>query len=93
MRKAKRNIPVNRSEYQLLRWSVEAHISDHVADPVLARDLCNELMRQFVQAMADTQLKRAAAKRSFVTFRRDKEVIVPSWALSKPRKLSVLRDI
>lgn len=84
---------MDKSEYQLLRWSVEAHIADHISDTVLARDLCNELMRKFVQAMAASQVKQAAAKRAFVTFRRDKEVTVPSWALSKPRKLSALRDI
>ncbi|MFY1662836.1 hypothetical protein [Pseudomonas sp. Pseu.R1] len=84
---------MNKSEYQLLRWSVEMHIARFISDPVLARDLCNELMRKFVQSLADSHIKRAAGKRSFRTFRRDKEITVPQWALHKPRKLSALRDI
>lgn len=84
---------MNKSEYLLLRWSVEVHIASHISDPVAARDLCNQLMGQFVQAMANSQIKRAAGKRSFLTFRRDKEITVPQWALHKPRKLSPLRDI
>lgn len=71
---------MNKSDYQTLRFAVECHLADNISCPVLARDICNELMRKFVQAMANSQIKQASAKRAFVTFRRDSNSVAPSWA-------------
>jgi hypothetical protein len=75
---------MDKSQYQILRWSVECYLADNISDPVLVHSLCNELMRKFVQTMAASQVKQAASKRAFRTFRRDGHVIPPSWAFRKP---------
>ena len=75
---------MSKSEYQLLRWSVESHINLYVSDADVARSLCNEIMRTFVQSLSASQIKQASGKRAFRTFRRDAKVIPPSWAFSKP---------
>jgi hypothetical protein len=75
---------MNKSDYQVLRWSVECHIADSIYDPILVRELTNRIMRQFVSTMAASQVKQAAGNRAFRTFRRDKQVTPPSWAFRKP---------
>lgn len=75
---------MDKSQYQILRWSVECHVANHISDPVAARDFCNELMRQFVQVMAASQAARASGKRDLLTFRRDRKSNPPSWAFRKP---------
>jgi hypothetical protein len=75
---------MDKSDYQALRFAVECHLANNISCPVLARDICNELMRKFVQAMAASQHKQASIKRSFVTFRRDQNSVAPAWASLKP---------
>lgn len=79
---------MDKSDYQLLRWSVEMHIAEslgHVpANDPAVRDLTNRVMGEFVRSMAASQVKQAATRRTFVTFRRDKQCIPPSWAFIQP---------
>jgi len=75
---------MDKMDYQKLRFSVECHVASFVHDPVIAACLCNELMRDFITAISSAAVKRASAKRAFVTFRRDVETTVPSWAFRKP---------
>jgi hypothetical protein len=75
---------MNKSDYQLLRWSVEAHIVESInqsgVDDSAVRDLTNRVMGEFVKALAASQVKSASTRRTFKTFRRDTKVIPPSWA-------------
>lgn len=79
---------MDKSDYQLLRWSVEMHIAESlgqsIADGPAVRDLTNRVMGELVKALASAQIKQAASKRAFVTFRRDKQSIPPSWAFNQP---------
>lgn len=75
---------MDKSDYQKLRFAVECHIAGFISDPAVASALCNELMRQFVTSISASVVKQAAAKRSFVTFRRDVKTTLPTWASRKP---------
>ncbi|MFP3926197.1 hypothetical protein [Pseudomonas sp. W5-36] len=79
---------MDKSDYQLFRWSVEMHIAEslgHVfANDPAVRDLTNRIMGEFVKTLAASQVKQSASKRAFFTFRRDRQSITPSWALRKP---------
>lgn len=75
---------MDKSQYQLLRWSVEMHIASTVSDPASARALADNIMRDFVKAMAAAQVARSAVNRAFRTFRRDTPCEVPQWAFRKP---------
>jgi hypothetical protein len=75
---------MNKVDYQNLRFFVESTLADSIDDPVSVRAVCNQLMGQFVRAMADSQVKQASSKRAFKTFRRDLNVLPPSWAYRKP---------
>jgi predicted Zn-dependent protease len=79
---------MDKSDYQLLRWSVEMHIAESIgesnSDGVAVRELTNRVMGEFVKTLAASQVKQSASKRAFFTFRRDRQSITPSWALRKP---------
>lgn len=75
---------MDKSQYQLLRFNVECHVANSVSDPAIARALTDSVMRDFVQAMAASQIARAAGKRALRTFRRDTPCEVPQWAFRKP---------
>lgn len=75
---------MDKSQYQLLRWSVECHVANTITDPVIARSLVDSVMRDFVKAMAAAQVARSAGNRAFRTFRRDTPCEVPQWAFREP---------
>jgi hypothetical protein len=75
---------VDKSQYQLLRWSVECHIANSISDPIAARALADAVMHDFVKAISTAQVARAAGKRAFRTFRRDTPCDIPQWAFRIP---------
>jgi len=75
---------MDRLDYQNLRFLVESQIVDFDTGLTDRDALVNSVMRSFLHAVASSQIKRAASKRAFRTFRRDAQSIPPSWAIRKP---------
>ena len=75
---------MDRIDYQALRFSVENQLADFDSCSTDVRALANSLMRVFLQAMATQQVKRQVLKRELLTFRRDPNIIPPSWAYREP---------
>lgn len=74
----------------MLRFAVESAIADFDNGIIDRPAVVNGVMRNFVQAMAAEQVARSAAKRQFLTFRRDPEATVPGWAFRNPGNASRL---
>jgi len=66
--------------YQHLRFCVENQLADYDSGNIDSVAFANSLMRLFLQAVSDEQVKRQHFKREFLTFRRRSDVIVPGWA-------------
>jgi hypothetical protein len=82
-----------KSDYQMLRYSVESEIANYDSgntDPVA---FANSLMRLFLQASSSEQVKSQRAKREFLTFRRKPNSIPPGWAFRKPVDTSRLPQL
>lgn len=76
---------MNKSAYQILRWSVDEAISNARHNTAISDvDFANNLMRLFLQRLASEQVNSQKARREFLTFRRNPENIAPSWALHNP---------
>lgn len=75
---------MDKSTYQQLRYSVENQLVDFDSGNIDSVALTNSLMRLFLQAMSAEQVKHQVSKREFLTFRRDPNLIPPSWAYRKP---------
>lgn len=75
---------MDKSAYQILRYSVEAEIANYVSGNIDDCAFANSLMRLFLQASSTEQVRSQVAKRQFLTFRRVPNVIPPSWAYRNP---------
>lgn len=75
---------MNKSEYQMLRLTVENQIADHDSGHIDSAALVNSIMRVFLQAISVDQVKSQVSRRQLLTFRRDKQVTVPAWAFRVP---------
>ena len=76
---------MNKSAYQMLRWSVDEVVNNVRHDNSISdSDFANNLMRLFLQRLASEQVASQKARREFLTFRRNPENIAPSWALHNP---------
>lgn len=80
---------MDRVTYQNLRFEVEAQLDAAIRSPGLDQSACvNSLMRVFLSALAQQEVKRQKSRREFMTFRRDDSVQVPGWAFHPQDKRS-----
>ncbi|MCH7430130.1 hypothetical protein [Pseudomonas syringae] len=75
---------MDKSHYQILRYSVEAEIANFNSGSIDDSAFLNSLMRLFLQASSAQQVRSQIAKRQFLTFRRIPNLTPPSWAYSNP---------
>lgn len=75
---------MDKSQYQILRYSVEAEIANFNSGNIDDSAFASSLMRLFLQAASAEQVKSQIAKRQFLTFRRIPNLIPPSWAYRNP---------
>lgn len=76
---------MDRVAYQNLRFAVEAEFINALNNPQCDdRAGINNLMRLFLSALAQQEVNRQRSRREFKTFRREPDVIVPSWAFHPP---------
>lgn len=75
---------MDKKQFQVLRWSVEADIRNHVADESLVKCIADAVMRTILNDFSNQASARQRSKRQFLTFRRNPEAIAPSWAFRKP---------
>lgn len=77
---------VDRVTYQNLRFEVEAQIDVAIRSPGLDQSACvNSLMRVFLAALAQQEVRRQQSRRELITFRRSSSVKVPGWAFHPDR--------
>lgn len=75
---------MDKKQFQVLRWNVEADIRNHVTDESLVKSIANDVMRTVLAEFSNQAVVRQRNKRQFLTFRRNPEAIPPSWAYRKP---------
>lgn len=75
---------MDKSQYQILRYSVEAEIANFNSGNIDDSAFASSLMRLFLQASSAEQVRSQIAKRQFLTFRRVSNLIPPSWAYRNP---------
>lgn len=75
---------MDKQRYIALRFDVESKIRQLVDDEDSILRLTNDIMRSFLEERASQISERHIRRRNFLTFRRDPEVSVPSWAYRKP---------
>lgn len=75
---------MDKKQFQVLRWNVESDIRNHVTDEALIKSIANDVMRTVLADFSNQAVVRQRSKRQFLTFRRNPEVIAPSWAYRKP---------
>lgn len=75
---------MDKKQFQVLRWNVEADIRNHVTDESLIKSIANDVMRTVLADFSNQAVARQRNKRQFLTFRRNPEAIAPSWAYRKP---------
>lgn len=75
---------MDKSEYQILRFQVENAINDFQSGSVGAADVTNNVMRLFLQAASDAQVRNAKSRRDLLTFRRNSDIKPPVWAYREP---------
>lgn len=75
---------MDKRQFQALRWNVEADIRNHLSDESLVNSIANDVMRTVLTELSSQAVSRQRNKRQFLTFRRNPEVIAPSWAYRKP---------
>lgn len=75
---------MHKSQYQMLRYLVEAEIANFNSGNIDDSAFASSLMRLFLQAASTEQVKSQIAKRQFLTFRRVPNLIPPSWAYCNP---------
>lgn len=79
-----RVVDMDKSQYQILRYSVEAEIANFNSGNIDDSAFASSLMRLFLQASSAEQVRSQIAKRQFLTFRRVPNLIPPSWAYRNP---------
>lgn len=75
---------MDKKQFQVLRWNVEADIRNHISDEVLVKSIANDVMRTVLADFSAQAVIRQRNKRQFLTFRRNPELTAPSWAYRKP---------
>ena len=75
---------MDKSAYQILRFSVESDIKNAFHDGADPDVLLNSVMRLFLSALSQQEVARQRCNRQFLTFRRNPDVKPPSWAFRKP---------
>lgn len=75
---------MDKKQFQVLRWNIEADIRNHVTDESLIKTIANDVMRTVLTEFSNQAVVRQRTKRQFLTFRRNPEAIAPSWAYRKP---------
>jgi len=75
---------MDKSAYQLLRFSVENQVANLDSGVVDSTAFTNSLMRLFLQALSSEQVRQQSLKRELLTFRRRPDLTVPGWAFRKP---------
>ncbi|MDY0833558.1 hypothetical protein [Pseudomonas sp. SED1] len=75
---------MDKQQFQVLRWNIESDIRNHVTDEALVKSIANDVMRTVLTDFSNQAIVRQRSKRQFLTFRRNPEVIAPSWAFRKP---------
>ncbi|SDT89863.1 hypothetical protein [Pseudomonas yamanorum] len=75
---------MDKKQFQVLRWNIEADIRNHVTDESLVKSIANDVMRTVLADFSNQAVARQRNKRQFLTFRRNPEAIAPSWAYRKP---------
>ncbi|TBN31551.1 hypothetical protein [Pseudomonas sp. BGI-2] len=75
---------MDKEQFQILRWNVEANIRKHIADELLVNSIANDVMRTVLAEFSNQATARQHHKRQFLTFRRNPEATAPSWAFRKP---------
>jgi len=75
---------MDKEQFQILRWNIEANIRKHVTDESLVKVIANDVMRTILADFSNQASARQRNKRQFLTFRRNPEAIAPSWAYRKP---------
>ena len=75
---------MDKKQFQSLRWNVESDIRNHVSDEALVKSIANDVMRTVLADFSNQAVVRQRNNRQFLTFRRNPEVIAPSWAYRKP---------
>lgn len=78
---------MDKNQFQVLRWNIEADIRNHVTDELLVKSIANDVMRTVLADFSAQAVARQRSKRQFLTFRRNPEAIAPSWAYRKPGTL------
>lgn len=77
---------MDKSQYQILRYSVEAEIANFNSGNIDDSAFASSLMRLFLQASSAQQVRTQLAKRQFLTFRRNPDLTPPAWAFRQPGK-------
>lgn len=75
---------MDKKQFQVLRWSIEADIRNHVSDETLVKSIANDVMRTVLVHFSSQAIARQRSKRQFLTFRRNPEATAPGWAYRKP---------
>ncbi|WLH26789.1 hypothetical protein PSH76_13535 [Pseudomonas sp. FP215] len=84
---------MDKKQFQVLRWNIEADIRNHISDESLVKSIANDVMRTVLIDFSNQAVARHRSKRQFLTFRRNPEVIAPSWAYRKPGIISVFQTL
>lgn len=77
---------MNRIDYQNLRFAVESEIANLISSP--SGDYAstvNSVMRHFLSAMAQQEVKAQRSRRDFKLFKKNHETVVPGWAFHPKR--------
>ena len=76
---------MDRTDYLQLRSNINSEIHNALNDISVDPDvLTNSVMRLLLQSLSSSSVKAQKTKRQFLTFRRDPNLIPPSWAYRKP---------
>jgi DNA primase len=75
---------MDKKQFQVLRWSIEADIRNYVSDESVVKNIADSVMRTVLADFSTQATARQRNKRQFLTFRRNPEAIAPSWAFRKP---------
>lgn len=75
---------MDKKQFQVLRWNIEADIRNHVTDELLVKVITDNVMRTVLVDFSNQAVVKQRSKRQFLTFRRKPEAIAPSWAFRKP---------
>lgn len=75
---------MDKKQFQVLRWNIEADIRNHVTDESLVKSIADSVMRTVLGDFSNQATARQRNKRQFLTFRRNPEALAPSWAFRKP---------